>query len=72
MELVYNKENMLPHQQRVVEEKDELAEKIYEIVVFTGSAVFNNLQPVEQDRLNRQLKYMNLYYDVLQERINAF
>jgi hypothetical protein len=63
---------MQPHQQRVVTERDELAEKLTKLNAFTGTAVFTGLPEAEQFRLTRQAGIMKDYLDILNDRINAF
>lgn len=61
-----------PHQQRVVEEKAELSEKLGKLETFVGGAVYAALPPAEQSRLTRQHLIMQLYEQVLAERISSF
>ena len=63
---------MHPHQQRVVNEKSELSEKLDKLETFEGGAIYTSLPPAEQSRLTRQLLIMKLYEQVLSERIAAF
>jgi hypothetical protein len=63
---------MQPHQQRVVDEKAELSEKLEKLEAFTGGAIYAGLPAPEQTRLSRQLLIMQLYEQVLSERISAF
>lgn len=63
---------MLPHQQRVVVERDDLVDKIGKLAKFLDSTIFYNLHQSEQDRLVRQLSFMNSYAEVLNERISYF
>jgi len=63
---------MQPHQQRVVTEKDELAEKLTKLNAFIGGSVFNGLPETERIRLARQGVVMKDYLDILNERIAAF
>jgi len=63
---------MLPHQQRVVDEKTELDEKLTKLEAFFKTAIFMGLDSKEQDRLMRQSTYMNSYSEVLRERIDNF
>jgi hypothetical protein len=63
---------MQPHQQRVVDEKAELSDKLGKLESFTGGPIFSGLPPAEQARLARQLLIMQLYEQVLSERISAF
>lgn len=62
-----------PHQQRVVEEKRELDNKIELLRKFvTTSPIFEGLDIQEQGRLRKQLVYMNCYSDILGDRIRNF
>jgi len=64
---------MLPHQQRVVDEKTELDEKLQKLNVFIlTSPLFAQLQDEEKERLQRQFSIMRDYTSVLGERIAAF
>lgn len=64
---------MLPHQQRVVDEKDELGIKFSALVHFIASnPVFDGLDHAEQGRLRDQRDAMRSYYDILCARIAAF
>lgn len=64
---------MLPHQQRVVDEKTELDDKLSKLKGFTHhSPLFGTLVLEEQERLLRQYSYMTMYSKVLGERIVAF
>ena len=59
-------------QQRVVDEKAALSEKLDKLETFEAGAVCATLPPAEQTRLTRQLLIMKLYEQVLAERIAAF
>jgi hypothetical protein len=63
---------MQPHEQRVVTERDELAEKLTRLNSFIGGDVFNTLSPEEKERLGEQARVMKEYLDILNDRINAF
>ena len=64
---------MLPHQQRVVDEKTELDDKLGKLNAFIlTSPVFAQLQNEEKERLQRQFSIMRDYTSVLGERIDAF
>ena len=68
---------MQAHEQRVVDEKTALDEKIDKLNAFinvapASSATFNSLPREEKDRLSRQLAIMHSYSAVLAERIAAF
>lgn len=64
--------DLLPHQQRVVDEKSELDEKLGKLTAFFPSAIFAGLDGAERERLQRQAVHMAAYSDVLGERIAAF
>jgi hypothetical protein len=61
-----------PHQQRVVEEQRDLAERLRSLDAFLGTPAFAGLDAFEQDRLRRQAVLMGGYNSVLLERIAAF
>jgi hypothetical protein len=64
---------MLPHQERVVEEKKELDEKATKLSDFIGfSPVFDDIDPAEQERLKEQCEIMWQYSTILGQRIAAF
>lgn len=63
---------MQPHQQRVVDEKAELDERLAKLRGFIGSDIFLNLDAAEQVRLRMQAVHMAAYSKVLGERIEAF
>lgn len=63
---------MQPHQQRVVDERDDLADKLTKLNSFIGKDMFNSLPAEERIRLARQATVMKDYLDILNDRINAF
>jgi hypothetical protein len=63
---------LAPHQQRVVDESLALTEKLEKLESFLGGSVYASLPPAEQSRLSRQFLIMQLYEQVLSERILAF
>ena len=63
---------MAPYQQRVVEEKKDLDEKLARLLAFARTEVYRNLSVDEQDRLSRQYDAMYGYSLILGERIAAF
>ena len=64
---------MQPHQQRVVAEKEELDKKANALSEFIGhSAIFDTLDPDEQERLKVQNDIMWQYSEILGARIAAF
>jgi len=68
-----NLKSDLPHQQRVIEEANELADKIVKLTYFiSDNPIFKTLSDEEQFRMTKQLVFMDAYFDVLKERINNF
>jgi hypothetical protein len=63
---------MAPHQERVVQERKELNEKIEKLCKFIQSETFAALDAAEKNRMGRQLKAMISYENALGERIDAF
>ena len=61
-----------PHQQRVVDEKNELAERLGKLLAFFQSPIFAGLDAAEQSRLRNQARFMDGYQAVLEDRIAAF
>jgi hypothetical protein len=61
-----------PHQQRVITEKAELDSKIINLKTFLKSETFKEISFNEQQRLIKQQVLMDLYSEVLGERIAAF
>lgn len=63
---------LLPHQQRVVEEKAELDIKLEKLTTFLSSDMLKRIDDAEALRLVRQSNIMRRYSDVLDQRIKAF
>jgi hypothetical protein len=64
---------MSPHQERVVQEKDELKEKVDNLGVFIlDNPIYSSLEGEEQSRLSEQHYHMCFYLDILNERIKNF
>ena len=62
-----------PHQQRVLDEKLELNERLSKLDAFIlDNPLFMRLSGAEQERLARQSKAMAVYSGILDERIAAF
>lgn len=61
-----------PYQQRAVDEKVELDDKLAKLMVFVHSPAFAVVDREERDRMIRQAGLMKGYSDVLGERIAAF
>lgn len=64
---------LAPHQQRVVDEKDELDKKLAALGAFLGTnPIFGGLPEPERMRLYAQHRAMTTYSSILGERIAAF
>lgn len=63
---------LLPHQQRVVEERDELADRLQKLTAFLDTPTFDALPKAERHRLAQQQAVMRHLAAVLKERIEAF
>lgn len=63
---------MEPYQQRVIDEKSDLVEKIAKLETFVDGPQSDNVAYDERKRLAWQLAYMRLYSGVLEARIAAF
>ena len=62
-----------PHQQRVVEEKEELDVKIKALQTFIErNEMFYPMSTEEKSDMRRQLHMMETYSQILQRRINRF
>ena len=61
-----------PHQQRVVDEKIELAFRLSKLLAFFQTPIFAGLPEAERSRLRNQARFMDGYAAVLEERIEAF
>lgn len=63
---------LAPHQQRVVDERDVLADRLAKLLAFFQGPIFPTLDAAEQARLRSQARFMGGYEAVLEERIEAF
>ena len=64
---------LLPHQQRVVEERNELKTKTDKLSEFVGhNDLFDKLSDVDKEDLKLQLDIMFQYLEVLDKRIARF
>lgn len=61
-----------PHQQRVVDEKRDLDEKLGKLGTFFETPIFAGLDEEERQRLEHQQAAMQEYSTILDERIAAF
>ena len=64
--------NLQPHQQRVVDEKNDLSGKLGKLLAFFQSPIFTGLTEAERSRLRNQARFMDGYAAVLEERIAVF
>jgi hypothetical protein len=67
-----NIEGLPPHQQRVIAEKVELDNRIEKLGNFSNTPLYQSLDELEQNRLSDQCDAMQLYSEVLADRIAAF
>jgi len=63
---------MDPYQQRVIDEKKALDEKLDKLVEFMKGDIFVRLDSSEVERLRRQAAVMHTYSAILSERIAHF
>lgn len=64
--------NLTAYQQRVVDEKAELDEKITKLIGFFSNPIFPTISYSEKYRLIRQSAAMHEYSNILGERIADF
>ena len=63
---------MLHHQQRVIDEKNELVERIIKLKAFFSTELFVNLNSEDKQLLQRQCIVMQDYAGILEQRIFRF
>ena len=63
---------LLPHQQRVVAELEELTEKLTNLKRFLDTDFFGTLGPRDKDLLYEQSDIMDCYRRILEQRIARF
>lgn len=63
---------LAPHQQRVVDERDELADRLSKLTAFFATPIFAGLDVAERMRLRTQAHHMGGYLAVLGSRVEAF
>lgn len=61
-----------PHQQRVIDEKEALDEKITKLKVFVLTKTYGAIAMVERNALSDQLDVMVRYSEILGQRIRRF
>lgn len=64
--------DLQPHEQRVVDEKAQLDERLGKLFAFFQTEKFAGLSEAERSRLRNQARFMDGYAAVLEERISAF
>jgi hypothetical protein len=64
--------NIPPHQQRVIDEKRELDERLAKLEAFFDMPTFACLDQAEQQRLHDQAVAMHEYANILADRVDAF
>lgn len=64
--------DMPPHQQRVIDEKDQLADRLNKLNEFLSKGQPSFIDDAEWTRLNNQCVHMSNYLHVLSERIEHF
>jgi len=67
-----SKSSLAPHQQRVLDERDEVSARLVKLSAFLDGEIFFGLDWEEQNRLKRQRSIMTQYVEVLDERIEVF
>lgn len=67
-----DKRPLQAHEERVVTERNELHDKFSKLSAFLDNPKFLEIDEAEQRRLKQQWGYMELYLDVLDQRIAAF
>jgi hypothetical protein len=65
-------DGLAPHQQRVVDEKAELDERLAKLIPFLDTAIFAGLDDAEKSLLRQQSHAMACLSAILGERIDAF
>lgn len=61
-----------PHQQRVLDEKEALDDKLTKLIAFFSTKIYDELTMQEQELLKLQSSYMQSYSNILAERIALF
>ena len=72
MKTSMNKVTLLPYQQRVVDEADDLSDRLEKINTFIGGDLFKSLPIHEQHNLVTQAYVMGNYLQILKDRISSF
>lgn len=64
--------DLLPYQQRVIDERDELAARLGKLEAYLMGAAFTLLPPEDQALLHIQAALMKTYCETLEKRIARF
>lgn len=65
--------DLQPHQQRVVDEKTELDDKINKLSSFISeNPIYGKLPEIDQELLSKQYSVMQEYSDLLAHRVARF
>ena len=67
-----NSKELLPHQQRVVAERDEVKDRLDKLISFLQKGKPDNIDDENWSLLEEQRDAMNWYYVVLDSRIELF
>ncbi|MBI6548616.1 crAss001_48 related protein [Xenorhabdus lircayensis] len=67
-----NKQQIQPHQQRVMDEATELDERIAKLSGFIGDSIYRKLEEIDRFLLDTQLSAMKMYSEILHKRIRRF
>lgn len=67
-----NRQTHVPHQQRVIDERDQLEVKLTTAIAFIDSPAFAELSKLDATLLNIQTKIMSDYLSILNKRISRF
>ena len=63
---------MEAYQERVIEERNALQEKLEKLTSFFGTSLYHNLPQYQREMLDKQHAHMASYRNVLNERIGTF
>lgn len=71
-QLLVDIEELAPHEQRVVQELEDLLPKLTKLVEFMETTRFHTVSPREQDLLRAQSTFMLGYSEILLARCKIF
>lgn len=63
---------MQPHEQRVIDERDELSTKLNALGAFITTPKFRELEDIDRTHLRAQAAHMRRYLKTLDQRIGRF